>query len=619
MNNFNIVYDNNGKEYSAIYDEEDDDKIFGNSNLEDFEIINKLGSGGFGDVFKVCFHKNSRIYAMKVIDLTKEEKARKYNLNEIKFLEKLSHAHIIKYYKNIHIKEKIYMILEYINNGSIDDLINSYKKINMTLPEELIWNLLLQCYSGLTYLHQKGVVHRDIKPENLLLDNNMTLKIGDFGTSGLYTNLGLFDNYDNMKCDNTFIGTLPFMAPEVKKQMDYNEKLDIYSMGVTFYKICYLEGSKEKINEYYMKKASYSRELNDIINLMLEENMNKRKSSKDIFEMIKEEYSKKYNKISSIDSLIRCLFSFEALTEYFLSIENINANLPITNAYIECLKAARHIDKNIWMKSISNIRKLLGQEYTKLEGNKEVEPKFIFAFLVKYLHKELNKPIINNNNNYGNKNNHLCFKEYSETSKLDMLNEFLKNFLGKVNSNISNCFMGLMKEIKICNKCKLKTYQFKSYFFVIFDLEKIIKNNGNIKSINIEDNFSYHNKEKTIKENFCYKCHKNLPHYFHNFFYSSPNMLIISIQRGVSHECKIPIIIKPELDISNYVEFKYLKTKYNLVGIIKRGIKNGNEYYFSNIYVDEIWFRCEGKNIKKIEFPSSDSEGDIIMLFYEAV
>ena len=597
MNNFNIVYDNKGKEYSAIYDEEDDSKIFENANLEDFEIIQKLGKGAFGNVLKVCFHKNSRIYAMKVIDLTKQEEARKYNLNEIKFLEKLSHAHIIKYYKNIHKEEKIYIILEYINNGSIDDLINSYTKFNMALPEELIWNLLLQCLSGLTYLHQKGVVHRDIKPENILLDNNMTVKIGDFGTSGLYSNLGLFDDYDNMKCGHTCIGTISYMAPEVKKQMDYNEKLDIYSMGVSFYKICGFKGPKEKIKEYDKQKANYSKELIDIIDLMLEEDMNKRKSSKVIFEMIKEKYSKKYNKISSIDSLLRCLFSFEALTEYFLSIENINANLPITNSYIECLKAARNIDKNVWMKSINNIRQLLGQEYTKLEGNKEVEPKFIFAFLVKYLHKELNRPIINNN----------------------MLNEFLKNFLVKVNSNISNCFMGLMKEIKICNECKLKTYKFKSYFFVTFDLEKIIKNNGNIKSINIEDNFSYHNKEKKIKENFCYKCHKNLPHYFHNFFYSSPNMLIISIQRGVSYECKVPIIIKPELDISNYVEFKYLKTKYNLVGIIKRGIKNGNEYYFSNIYVDEIWFRCEGKNIKKIEFPSSDSEGDIIMLFYDAI
>ena len=97
-------------------------------------------------------------------------------------------------------------------------------------------------------------------------------------------------------------------------------------------------------------------------------------------------------------------------------------------------------------------------------------------------------------------------------------------------------------------------------------------------------------------------------------------MLIISIKRGVLYQYKIPVIINHELDISNYVEFKYLPTKYSLVGILKRDIKNGNEYYFSNIYVDEIWFRCEGKKIKQIEIPSSDDkDGEIIMLFYQAI
>ena len=621
MNNFSIVYDSKGKEYSSIYDDdgEEEKKSFENAKYEDFEIIKKLGNGFFGNVFKVRFLKNNKIYAMKIIDLSKHVQAKKYNLNEVKYLEKLSHAHITKYYWSVKKNDKIYIILEYINNGTIQNLIESYKTLDMKFPEELIWNLLLQCYSGLTYIHQKGVVHRDIKPENLFLDNNMTVKIGDFGTSALYFNKNLFDNFDKMKCSNTYIGTFEYMAPEVKNEIIYNEKLDIYSMGVTFYYICFFTLPYKILKVYDKQKGNYSKELIDIINLMLENDMNKRTSSKDIFEMTKEKYTKKYAKNSSIDSLIRCLFSFEALTDYFLNINNINENRPIANAYIDCLKAIRHTDKNIWVKSVNNIRQLLGQEYTKLEGNKEVNPKLIFAFLIKNLHKELNKRVINNSDDK-NKNMQICFKEYSETSKLDMLKEFIKNFLEKVDSIISNCFMGLMKEIKICKECKLKTYHFKSYFLITFNLEKVLKNNPGIQIINIEDNFNFHNKEVLTKEKFCYKCQKCVQHSFHNFFYSTPNMLIISIQRGVSYEIRTPVMIIQELDISKYVEFKHLKTKYTLVGILKRGVKKGNEYYFSNIYADEMWLRCEGKSIKKIDFPSNnDNEGDIIMLFYDAI
>ncbi len=648
MNNFCIIYDKEGKEYSSVYEEEENNEIFENAKLEDFEIIKCLGEGAFGKVYKVNFIKNNRIYAMKQIDLTQKKGALKYNLNEVKFLEKLSHPHIVKYYKsfNCNVKEKdiLCIILEYINNGSLNDLIKSYKKINMKIPEELIWNFLLQCYSGLTYIHQKGVVHRDIKPENLLLDDNLIVKIGDFGTSGLYRNLQIFEKYEEMKIHKTYIGTLGFMAPEVEKEIKYDEKLDIFSMGVSFYQICYFIRPDEILKQYDKEKANYSQELFNLIVLMLERDMNKRKGSKEIFEMIKEEYSKKYVKNTSIDALIRCLFSFEALTENFLSMKNVNENQPITKAYIRCLKAVRDIDKKVWVKSINNIRQLLGQEYTKLEGNKEIEPKFIFAFLIKYLHKELNQPIIydkqnannpNNQNILNNENNsneligqynincqnkHYIFREFSEISKLDMLNKFLKNFLAKVNSNISNSFMGLMKEIKLCNKCKLKTYLFKSYFLVTFDLEKILKNNPNIQKISLEENFDSHNKETKIKEILCKKCQKYTTHNIYNFFYSTPNMLIISIKRGVLYQYKIPVIINHELDISNYVEFKYLPTKYSLVGILKRDIKNGNEYYFSNIYVDEIWFRCEGKKIKQIEIPSSDDkDGEIIMLFYQAI
>ena len=150
----------------------------------------------------------------------------------------------------------------------------------MKIPEELIWNFLLQCYSGLTYIHQKGVVHRDIKPENLLLDDNLIVKIGDFGTSGLYRNLQIFEKYEEMKIYKTYIGTRGYMAPEVEKEIKYDEKLDIFSMGVSFYQICYFIRPDEILKQYDKEKANYSQELFNLIFLMLERDMNKRKGSK---------------------------------------------------------------------------------------------------------------------------------------------------------------------------------------------------------------------------------------------------------------------------------------------------------------------------------------------------
>ena len=108
-------------------------------------------------------------------------------------------------------------------------------------------------------------------------------------------------------------------------------------------------------------------------------------------------------------------------------------------------------------------------------------------------------------------------------------------------------------------------------------------------------------------------------HYSRKFFYSVPNLLIISIQRGNTYQHKTPIKIKPELDTTNYVEFEYLPRKFSLVGVLKRIVKDGNESYISIVYIDQMWLKCEGKKLKQTDFPSNDCEGDIIMLFYQAI
>lgn len=632
MNYFDLVKDKEGKEYLMIDDTDfSNDEEIGNCE-EDFEILKILGKGSFGEVYKVLSKKNNKIYAMKRINLNKfnDEKIKQLNLNEIKFLEKSCHPHIINLYKSFeNINNNIFMIIDYMENGDLTEYIDSYKFNNKIIPEEIIWDIILQCMSGLAFIHSIGVIHRDIKPGNILLDNNMSLKIGDFGVSALLKDYHIFNSPNILKCNYTEVGTPNYKAPEIIKHSPYTEKIDIYSMGVTFFELCYfitpktiLGGNMIRDNTKNLKKVPYSKELLSIINLMIEENDKKRPTSEEALKMFKDEYSKKYIKNSSVDSILRCLYSFDPLTNFFLSLKNVN--IPFSKAYIQCLESVRNPKMDAWINSINILREILGKKNIKLEGAKEIDPRIIFSYIINYLHKELNNPQKLDNNK--DKNDHL-FKPYEESrminmNKVETMLNFLNNFVLKFNSIISNNFMGTIKEKRFCNNCKGNSYLFRSYFLVTFNLEQLIKNNKN-KIIDIKECFEQQNGNEQIKTMFCNKCFGIFNHYCYNFFYSVPKLLVISIHRGYLFQYKNPINIEEKLDITKYVEIAYSNEKtyqYHLIGLIKRKIKDNKECYFSIIYIDQGWYMCEGRHQKKVNSISKENfEGDIIMLFYQLI
>lgn len=391
-------------------------------------------------------------------------------------------------------------------------------------------------------------------------------------------------------------------------------------MGATFYEICYCDtpekyvyclGIKNMRPELEKKNIPYSKELLNIINLMLEKDKNKRFKSEKIFDMVKKEYEKN-TYYSSIDSMIRCLYSFQPLTEYFLQITDNNK--PITNAYIDCLKAVKDPNLKAWIQSINQMREILGKKYTILENYKELAPEFIFYYLIYNLHHELNNPKILDNNN----NNHFLIKsgENKNSNKIETMIKFVNDFLIKHDSYISNSFMGIIKEIRICNNCNEKTYSFKGYCLITFDLEKMKKNNNNVK-INIEEAFKNSNNIVQNINYYCGHCLLITEHKFQKFFFSAPSLLVISIKNGIDSKS---LNIMPILDITDYLEFKNIAKKYSLVAVLKREIKNGKEIYFSISLIEDMWIKCQGKNIKEAQFPSNEySKGDIIMLFYNSV
>ena len=175
MSNFDIVKDVEGKDYlifdsSELYDESN----IGNK-LEDFELLSELGKGAFGEVYKVLSKLNNKVYAMKKLDiikiLKKGRRAYELNTNESTFLQISNHPHVVKHYKNFEIgRDYLYIIIEYIPNGSLQNYIEAQKKFNKHIPEEQMWNIFLQCMEALAYIHSQGVIHRDIKSKLEILE-----------------------------------------------------------------------------------------------------------------------------------------------------------------------------------------------------------------------------------------------------------------------------------------------------------------------------------------------------------------------------------------------------------------------------------------------------------------
>ena len=651
---FDVVKDIDGKNYLAFENPKNDDpKRIGN-RFDDFEILQKLGEGAFGKVFKVCSKLNNKIYAMKKLNIKelREDNPKAYQLalNETEFLSRLTNIanqpHIIKYYRHFVEGDFLYIVIEFIENGDMENYIETHKRIGQHIPEEQLWSIFLQCMEGLAFVHEKGVIHRDIKPANLLVDNNMNVKLGDFGVSAVKINNndegnqylnGIYDFSkapDEMRSHGTYVGTRPYMAKEILEENEYDQKVDVYAMGVSFFEMCYYHLPKrcrkkrdaygnytfifEKIEEPGDANVHYSQELINIINLMLEEDKNKRQTSQFIYDLIKKEFSKKFTNDSSIDAITRCLYSFKELSKYYLNLPKPGKQIkPVTQAFIKCLNAFTQASLKDWFDSIKTFKEVLCTESSKFDITKEIEPKIFLAFLLHTLHNE-----DNGNIREQNKNNQYYInsgEEQAKTSKEEMLIYFGNEFLPQFNSYISKKFLGLMKTKNICGICKINTYSFDSSFFITFDLEKILTVGQNIMvgGLDIQKCFYFQNNYNKMTEKYCSKCLQRTNHIEFKQFYSCPELLIIYIQRGIDYTIRNPVLFPQMLNLNNYVESG--GKMFRLAGCINRN--HDTTKFYSIVNFNNSYYRCEGSYIKTIN-PNEvfmDLKGEMIMVFYEAI
>ncbi|KAE8575072.1 hypothetical protein XENTR_v10003694 [Xenopus tropicalis] len=198
----------------------------------DYYDLTRIGSGGFGTVFKATERETQKTVAIKITGMKKKLTLQK-QLEEICMMQKVSgHKNIVEYYKAMIYatpqSRQIWCVMEYCRGGSIYDLIKNTD--NRSVPEHGIQYISRGVLEGLNYLHDKCIVHRDIKSMNITLAYPAVVKIIDFGIA-----VQLRSPDDTMRGAS---GTSYWMAPEVvackfHHGHRYDFKCDIWSFGIT--------------------------------------------------------------------------------------------------------------------------------------------------------------------------------------------------------------------------------------------------------------------------------------------------------------------------------------------------------------------------------------------------
>ena len=316
----------------------------------DFEIKQKLGEGGGGSVYKVRNKWDGNIYAIKIIQVNiynflDENKVLSKVLNEGYVLSRLQHSHIVRYYQtwvedfdstlekllaedNVSscyemgcdsdsefskdivlddsntIKKVLFIQMEYCEGNTLKEAIET-----KLLQEEQKWKLIIQILDAVNYIHKNNLIHRDMKPGNIFLDKNNEVKIGDFGLARISkknpenvplatqsknkSEFILVNNGNEIMTYN--IGTKYYCSPEQERQKSYDNKSDMFSLGIIIFEMFYSFGSLierdkilRKIKDKHIFPENFTKQnkqnIVDIVTMLTETNASKRPSSRELLD-----------------------------------------------------------------------------------------------------------------------------------------------------------------------------------------------------------------------------------------------------------------------------------------------------------------------------------------------
>ncbi|KAI1097237.1 kinase-like domain-containing protein [Jackrogersella minutella] len=192
-----------------------------------FEIGKPLGKGKFGRVYLARERSQGFICALKVLHKNElqQERVKKQVRREIEIQSNLRHPNVLKLYGHFHDSKRIFLILEFAGQGELYKHLRKARRFS----EPIAAKYVAQMAAALRYLHRKHIMHRDIKPENILVGIHGEIKISDFGWSV----------HAPSSRRKTYCGTLDYLPPEMinprTSDESYNEKVDIWALGVLMY------------------------------------------------------------------------------------------------------------------------------------------------------------------------------------------------------------------------------------------------------------------------------------------------------------------------------------------------------------------------------------------------
>jgi fused-like protein len=195
--------------------------------LEDYHVIELIGEGGFGKVYRARRKGTGLVVAMKfIVKKGKNEKELRSLRQEIDILTELNHDNIVLLLDAFETQTEFVVVMEYAK-GELFEVLEDDK----SLPEEQVRSIAKQLVLALQYLHSKRIIHRDMKPQNILVGRNGTVKLADFGFARAMS-------YNTMVL-TSIKGTPLYMAPELVQEQSYTHTADLWSLGCILYELYY--------------------------------------------------------------------------------------------------------------------------------------------------------------------------------------------------------------------------------------------------------------------------------------------------------------------------------------------------------------------------------------------
>ena len=442
--------------------------------IKEYIIKQTLGKGSYGIVYKVQKENTNEIYVIKQIALRGlSQKEIDEVRQEAKILSSINSDFVVKYYDSFEENDNINIVMEYCDEGDLNDFIIKKKESQTLIEEDLIWNLFIKITIGLAHIHQMKILHRDLKTMNIFLKNGFQVKIGDLGVAKI-----LLKN----SFAKTLIGTPYYLSPEICQEKPYNDKSDVWALGCILYELCtfkhpfdaksqgalilkIMNNTPENINN------TYSKDLCNLIHLLLEKESEKRPSCKDILNL-----DFIVNKIKKLG-----LFNY---IKNFIQEKNllINVNNNSKNINSNQNNSRYNLKNELYKKEIINSNK-----YKNINNNIQFSGiKINEIVLGNNTKSNINKQPISNRN----LNNHALINNFFINDKKNKYNKKLSNvIISKKNSkiNLERNHDIISKKIGKINPCKLELniphnppITFKNFFH-----GKILTNRNNEKRFNL--------------------------------------------------------------------------------------------------------------------------------------